>query len=297
MKTHEHKGWKLISLSLRYSVLTAIALIFILPILFMVFSSLKSDVDLLRDTSSFRAFLPVGEISLDNYTSAYSRVPIMTFLGNSIFVTAVTVVLGLVVNSMAAYSFAILRWRAKNSILSVILATFIVPFETFAIPLLLIVNSLPWINLGPQGIEVTQGWLNSLHVQIIPFIASAFQIFLFYSFFKDLPFEIIEAARMDGANSFQIYWRIVIPLSGPVIATATILRILDMWNQFLWPNMVVQSEAYRPVMVGLQYFFQLNVVWGEIMAYLSTLTIPVLIIYLVLQRSFIESIATTGVKG
>ena len=281
----------------RYIVLIVIAMIFVLPILFMIFSSLKPDQQLLRDTSSMRAFLPVGDISLQNYQDAFERVPVGIFIRNSLVVTGVTVGLGLIVNSMAAFSFAYLRWRAKNSIFSVILATFIVPFETFAIPLLLIVSALPWISIGGGGVEITQGWLNSIHVQIIPWIASSFQIFLFYSFFKELPGELIEAARIDGANVFQIYWRIIMPISGPVIATATILRVLDMWNQFLWPLMVVQAEEYRPVMVGLQYFFQLNTPWGEIMAYLSTLTIPVLIIYLLLQRTFVESIAATGVKG
>ncbi len=281
----------------RYTLLSIIALVFILPILFMVFSSLKPEEQLLRDTSSVRAFLPLGELTFKNYEDAFERVPILTFIGNSVFVTATTVLLGLVVNSMAAFSFALLRWRAQHTVFAIILATFIVPFETIAIPLLLLVNRLPWLSIGVDGIAMTEGWLNTLHVQIIPWIVSSFQIFLFYSFFKDLPRELVEAARIDGANSFQIYWRIIIPISGPVIATATILRIIDMWNQFLWPLMVVQSEAVRPVMVGVQYFFQLDTAWGEIMAYLSTLTIPVLIIYLSLQRTFIESIASTGVKG
>ena len=89
----------------------------------------------------------------------------------------------------------------------------------------------------------------------------------------------------------------IVPVSGPVFATVTILTVLPMWNQYLWPIMVVQSESYRPVMVGLQYFFQLNVAWGEIMAYLSTITIPVLLVFLGLQRAFIESIASSGIKG
>ncbi len=277
----------------QYALLVILAFVFVFPIVFMIVSSLKPDLQLLRDTSSLNAFLPIGDISLNNYTAAFSRVPMPQFIFNSVFVTTTTVLLGLVVNSMAAFSFALLRWKAKNSILAVIIATFIVPFETIAIPLLLVVNVLPWF--GPQGL--TQGWLNSLHVQIIPFIASSFQIFLFYQFFKDLPQELMEAARIDGANSFQIYWRVIVPVAGPVFATAAILRFLDMWNQYLWPLMVVQSEQYRPVMVGLQYFFQLNIAWGEVMAYLSTITIPVLVLYLLLQRAFIESIASTGVKG
>jgi multiple sugar transport system permease protein len=276
-----------------YALLIILALVFVFPIIFMLVSSLKPDLQLLRDTSSIRAFLPIGDISLNNYTAAYERVPIARFLFNSVLVTTITVVLGLLINSMAAFAFAMLKWRGRNTILSVIIASFIIPFETIAIPLLLIVNVLPFF--GAEGLTI--GWLNTHHVQIVPFLVSAFQIFLFYQFFKDLPAELIEAARIDGATAFQTYLRVIMPVSGPVLATAAILRFLDMWNQYLWPLMVVQSEEYRPVMVGLQYFFQLDIAWGEIMAYLSTITIPVLILYLALQRAFIESIATTGVKG
>jgi len=276
-----------------YLVLTLVALIFIFPIVFMTVSSLKPETQLLRDSGSFRAFLPVGSISLDNYGFAFDRAPIARFLFNSIFITASTVFLGMLVNSMAAYSFAILKWKGKTIILSIIIATFIIPFETIAIPLLLLVNKLPWFGL--EGFTI--GWMNSYHVQIIPFLAYSFQIFLFYQFFREVPDDFVEAARIDGAGWFLIYWKMVIPISGPVFATAAILRFLDMWNQFLWPKMVVQSEEFRPVMVGLQYFFQLDIAWGEVMAYLSIITLPVLIFYLALQRAFIESIASTGIKG
>ncbi|TIP79629.1 MAG: carbohydrate ABC transporter permease, partial [Mesorhizobium sp.] len=122
-------------------------------------------------------------------------------------------------------------------------------------------------------------------------------IFLFVQYFKGLPGELIEASRVEGASWWQVYYRVVMPLSGPVLATAAILKFLVMYNQYLWPLIVVQQENYRPVMVGLGYFFQLNVAWGEVMAYLTLITVPVLIFYLFLQRAFIASIASTGVKG
>ncbi|MFP4394695.1 MAG: carbohydrate ABC transporter permease [Anaerolineales bacterium] len=277
----------------RYIVLSLIGLIFIFPIVFMVVSSLKPDLQLLKDSSSLRAFLPVGDISLTNYREAFQRAPTAHFIFNSVMVTSTTVILGLIVNSMAGFALSILHWKGRSIILTVIIATFIVPFETIAIPLLLIASRLPWISL--EGF--TQGWLNTYHVQIIPFIANSFSIFLFVQFFKGLPEEIVEAARIDGASWFQIYRQIIIPVSGPVFSTVTILTFLPMWNQYLWPIMTLQEEKYRPVMVGLQYFFQLNVAWGEVMAYLSTITIPVLILYLMLQSTFVESIATSGVKG
>ncbi|OHC57548.1 MAG: sugar ABC transporter permease [Rhodobacterales bacterium RIFCSPHIGHO2_02_FULL_62_130] len=280
-------------LATRYAVLTLIAVIFVFPLVFMLMSSLKPDQQLLADTASLRAFLPVGDISFDNYTAAFQRAPVALFILNSVIVTGVTVVLSLLFCSMAAFSFVFIGWKGRDVALSIILATLIVPFETIAIPLLLIASKLPW--LGLEGF--TTGWLNSYRVQIIPFIADGLTIFLFVQYFKDLPGELIEAARVEGASWVQIYRRIVMPLAGPVLATAAILKFLVMYNQYLWPLMVVQDEGYRPVMVGLQYFFQLNIAWGEVMAYLSLITVPVLAFYLYLQKAFIASIASTGVKG
>lgn len=282
------------SLVLRYAVLILIAAIFIFPLVFMVMSSLKPDAQLLRDTASIRAFLPVGDISLDNYFAAFRRAPIALFVFNSVLVTGITVASALLVGSLAAFAFTFLNWYGRDVIFTIILATLILPFETIAIPLLLEVNSLPWMTM--QG-PVT-GWLNSYHVQIIPWIGDGLTIFLFVQYFKDLPKELIDAARIDGASWMQIYWKVIMPISGPVIATAAILKFLIMYSQqYLWPLLVTQSEEYRPVMVGLQYFFQLNTAWGEVMAYLSIITVPVLVFYLFLQRAFISSIAATGLKG
>jgi multiple sugar transport system permease protein len=259
----------------------------------MVVSSLKPDAQLLRDTSSFNAFLPVGDVSLDNYFGAFQRAPVGLFVFNSIFVTVITVIGSLFLCSMAAFSFAFLQFRGKSIVLSIIIATLIVPFETIAVPMLMVVNSLPWIG----GNGISWGWLNTYHVQIVPFLADALTIFLFVQFFRDLPKELIEAARLDGASWFEVYRLVIVPISGPVFATAAILKFLAMYNQYLWPLMVTQSEQFRPVMVGLQYFFQLNTAWGEVMAYLSMITLPVLAFYLFLQRAFITSIASTGIKG
>lgn len=290
MVSAENRGLRL---AVRYAVLTLVAIIFIFPLLFMVMSSLKPQAQLLADTSSLRAFLPVGDISLQNYTDAFRRAPVVTFMINSVLVTGITVLLSLAVCSLAAFSFAFLEWKGRGVILSVILATLIIPFETIAIPLLLMVSQLPWI--GWTGLEF--GWLNTYRVQIIPWVADGLTIFLFVQYFRDLPRELIEAARVEGATWFQVYWRVVMPLAGPVIATAAILKFLVMYNQYLWPLIVVQQESVRPVMVGLGYFFQLNTAWGEVMAYLTVITLPVLAFYLVLQRAFIASIASTGVKG
>ena len=278
----------------RYLLLGFIACVFVLPIVFMIVSSLKPDLQLLTDTSSVRALLPVGDVSFDNYFLAAERAPIWLFIFNSVFITATTLVFSLFLASVAAFSFVFIEWRGKSVVLAIVIATYILPFETVAVPLLLLVNNLPWIS--SEGI--TWGWLNSYQVQIIPWIVRALEIFLFVQYFRDLPKDLVEAARVDGSSWFQVYYKVVMPLSGPVIATVAILKFLEMYNnQFIWPIMVVQAEEYRPIMVGLQYFFQLNTAWGEIMAYLTIITVPVLIFYLMLQKAFIASIASTGVKG
>jgi multiple sugar transport system permease protein len=276
---------------------TVLALFFVFPIVFMFVSSLKPDDQIFADLSSPRAFLPVGDISLDNYQSVFDTVPAWRFLANSIGISVLTVVLGILVNSLAAFALSRMQWRGRGFVLAAIIATLVVPFETFALPLLWWVNQLPWLVVQDGQPLWTFGWLDSYRVQIIPFIANAFSIYLYYSYFSTIPRELDEAARVDGAGWFRIYRSIIMPLSGPATATVAILTFLPAWNQFLWPLMAVQSEDLRPVMVGVQYFFQLNVAWGAMMAYATLITIPVLVLFLSFQRAFIGSIASSGVKG
>nr|WP_211262557.1 carbohydrate ABC transporter permease [Nitriliruptor alkaliphilus] len=277
--------------------MSLLAVFFVFPIVFMVVASFKPDGQLLRDVSSFRAFVPYGDLSLDNYTGVFARVPAGRFIFNSLLVSTVTVALGLFVNSLAGFALSRLTFRGSKVVLTALIATLIIPFETIAVPLLLVVSKLPWLALEGGVPVLTRGWLNTYHVQILPFVANAFAVFLFAQSFKSIPKDLDEAARVDGASSFQIYRRIIVPLSGPTFATVAILTFLPIWNAYLWPLMVTQSSEIRPVMVGLQYFFQLDVAWGEIMAYLSMITVPVLVIFLAFQRAFIESIAASGVKG
>jgi multiple sugar transport system permease protein len=270
---------------------------FAAPMVFMFMSSFKPDAQIFRDIPGWRAFFPVGDLSLNNYRGVFERVPFSQFLFNSIFVSLITVGLGLFINSLAAFGLSRLRWRGQKFVLAAIIATLIVPFETFALPLVWWVNKLPWLEFNDFTPALTTGWLDTYRVQILPFVASAFSIYLFYQYFTSIPTELDEAARVDGAGWFRIYRSVVMPLSGPAIATVAILTFLPMWNAYLWPLMVIQSEELRPVMIGIQYFQQLETSWGQIMAYASMITVPILILFLAFQRSFINSIASAGVKG
>jgi multiple sugar transport system permease protein len=251
----------------------------------MLISSIKAnETQVLSDMSSLYAFVPRGEVSLQNYRDVFNAMSFGRFMFNSVFVVGVMVAGGLVINSLIAYALARLRFRGRSLLLGVIIALIIIPFEAVAVPLLLTVNRF--------------GWLESYHVQIIPFVADAFSIFLFYQFFIGLPKELEEAALVDGASLFRIYWQIIIPLSRPVFATVAILQFLTHWGDFLWPLMVTRGVEYRPLPIAMQQFFTIDPkVWGDIMAFASMITIPVLIVFLLFQKWFVQSVATSGVKG
>lgn len=282
---------------LSYVALTFFAVVFLFPLVFMFVSSLKPDAQILTDARSLDAFLPVGDISLANYRDVFDRVPVARFMLNSVLITTLIVVLGLVVNSMCGFALSRLEWKGRGAVLAVVIATLIVPFETIAIPMVYWVSKLPTLVFEGAVPKYDFGWLNTYQVQIIPFIANAFSIFLFTQYFSTIPKSLDEAARIDGAGWFTIYRKIVVPLAGPAFATVAILTFLPAWNSYLWPLMVVQEESLRPVMVGMQYFFQLNPAWGEVMAYTTLITLPVLIVFLSFQRAFVSSVAASGVKG
>lgn len=286
-----------ISVTISYLLLSVLTLVFVLPILFMLVSSFKGAEAIFEDLRSWRAFVPVGALSLDNIQYVFARGSFQKYAVNSVIITLVTVLLSILINSMAAFALARLKWPGRRQVLALVVSILIIPFEAIAIPLLMLVSEVPGLHFGADGIRLTDSLFNTHLVQILPFVASPFTVFLFYQFFRDLPGELDEAARLDGATPFQIYWKIVMPLSRPVIATVAILQFLAMWNQYLWPIMVVQSAEVRPVMPGIQEFFNRTPAWGQIMAYASLVTLPVLAVFAIFQRWFIQSVASSGVKG
>ena len=175
--------------------LTAVFLmtIFSFPLIFMVMSSFKGKYQIFEDLRSWRAFLPVGDVSLNQYFGVFSRTPVLTFFTNSIIVSFLVVGLGLFVNSLAAFAIARLKFRGQGFLLGFLIATLIVPFETIALPMLFMVNKLPYIYWD-GGLQFQQGWLNSYSVQIVPFIASGFSIFLFVQYFRTIPRELDASA-------------------------------------------------------------------------------------------------------
>jgi multiple sugar transport system permease protein len=153
------------------------------------------------------------------------------------------------------------------------------------------VNQFPWFDGSTT-------WIDSYQIQIIPFIADAFSIFLFYQFFMDIPKAFEETALVDGASRWHIYWHIIVPLSRPVFATVAIWLILTHLGDFLWPLLATRGDTYRPLMVGMLAFFnQAPLRWGDVMAFASMIVIPVLIMFLLFQKWFLRSAASTGIIG
>jgi multiple sugar transport system permease protein len=276
---------------LTYLAMTLLAIFFLFPIVFMLVSSFKnSETQVVTDMSSLYAFIPRGDLGIQNYFDVFGQLEFGRLMLNSTLIMLVTVLSGLLINSMIAYALARLRFKGRGVLLGIVVALIIVPFEAVAVPLLLLVNRLPWFGAST--------WLNSYHVQIIPFIADAFSIFLFYQFFINIPKDLEEAALVDGASLFRIYWSIVLPLSRPIFATVAILQALASWNRFMWPLIVTRGVEVRPLTVGMQSFFgQDPRLWGDLMAFASMITIPVLIIFLLFQKWFVQSVASTGIKG
>lgn len=283
---------KMLRLSINYIIMILLAVFFLFPIVFMLISSVKnSEMQVVGDMGSLKAFLPVGDIGLQNYRDVFANLDFGSLMFNSVLIMLFTVILGLLINSMFAYALARLRFKGRNLLLGIVVALIIIPFEAVAVPLLLVVNKLPWFGGATT-------WLDSYHVQIIPFVADAFSIFLFYQFFITLPKDLEEAALVDGAGLMRIFWSIVVPLSRPIYATVAILQALFTWNRFMWPLMVTRGPEVRPLTVGIQSFFgQDPRLWGDLMAFAAMITIPVLIVFLLFQKWFVQSVARTGIKG
>lgn len=272
------------SLIIQYILMVILAVFFLFPLVFMLVAAFKEDASILPDSDTIKAFIPEPNVGLDNFTSAAERANVWRVFLNSVVISSSIVGLGLIVNSLFGYALARLRFRGRNVLVASIVGLIIIPFEALAVPLLFITAEL--------------GWLDTYHVQILPFIANPLFIYLFYTFFLNVPVSLEEAARVDGAGPVRTFVAVVAPLARPAYATMAILGFLFSWGQFLWPVMVTRGVGVRPLPLGIGVFQSTPPVqWGDIMAYAALMTLPLLIIFLIFQRHFVQGVASSGVKG
>lgn len=275
--------------SLLLKIVAITVAVFVLAPLFLMFATaFKSDEQqILRDFGNANAFwVSPWDMSLDNFREVLNNTtfPVLRYMRNSGIIVASIVVIGIFVNSLAAFALARMNFKGRNLVVLLVITLIIVPTESVAIPLLLMMAKV--------------GWVDSFKAQIVPFIAHPFSIFLFYQFFAAIPKDLDEAAYVDGASRWRIYWSVIMPLSLPTIATVAILQSLEYWNAYLWPLMVTRGSNVRPVSLALAQFFGTPPpIWGDVMAFSVLMSLPILVIYLAFQRFFIQSAIGSGIKG
>ncbi|MBJ7220961.1 MULTISPECIES: carbohydrate ABC transporter permease [unclassified Brenneria] len=270
---------------IKYLLISVLALTIAVPLMMMVTISLNPDnTDILRSMGGWRAFIP-RHFSLDNYAAilADTNHPFGRYIFNTALITAVTLTLSLLINSAAAFSLAWGQGKHRAALLALIVALLAIPGETLVLSQLFIVSRV--------------GILDTYLVQIIPCVANAFFIFLFYQFFSRIPRDLIDAARVDGFSLFRTWLNVGLPLSKPVFVTVATLQFLGSWNSYLWPIMVTRGPEVRPLSVAMSAYFGSNqLYWGNIMAFAVMMALPVMLFFLLVQRHFIASITGSAVK-
>ncbi len=227
--------------------------------------------------------LPVAPSSA-NFLYVLTEVPFLKYLGNTFFISAVVTVVALFFHTMAGYALARLRFPGRETIFVLIFSTFLVSLPVIIVPLFILVRSM--------------GLLNTYAGVILPSIFHAFGIFLLRQYYLSLPRELEEAALIDGASYWRIYWSVVLPLSKPIIASLAVLFFLANWNSFLWPLTVASDKDLWVVQIGIANFrSQYSTSWNYIMAASTIVATPMLILFVIFQRQIMESIKTSGIKG
>lgn len=251
------------------------------PFLWMVLGSLKPETDFLQNPPTF---LP-SVATTGNYGRLFDQLDFPRFFFNSSFIALAVTVGNLVFCPMLGYALAKLEWRGKRPIMALVLATLMVPAGITLIPNFILMSNLGLVNTYP-GL-------------ILPFLAGPFGVFLMRQFMLGVPNELLEAARMDGANEFRIFWSVVMPIATPVLATLGILTFLGNWNSFLYPLVMATEPQMYTLPVALATFAtgQYQADHGMLMAGSVVLVVPVLIVFILFQRWITEGIATTGLKG
>ena len=257
-----------------------LALTMLVPFIWMISTSLMSEVEVYQ----FPPRLFPSELKWSNYSNALTLLPFGRFFFNTIVVTTIAVIGQLITCSMAAYAFARLRFKGRDSLFALFMSTMMVPSIVTLIPAYLIVAAF--------------GWMNTFWALFTPILTSVWGIFLLRQFFQTLPTSYEEAARLEGASEWTIYWRIILPLSRPALATLAVFAFMNTWKDFLWPLLVTTHNDMRTVEVGIAMFSSLQGTnWPYQMAAAVVVLLPILLLFLATQRYFIDGISLSGMKS
>jgi ABC-type glycerol-3-phosphate transport system permease component len=262
-----------------YAILAVVVLLSLYPFVMMVINSFKSDTEILVNPSALPKIW-----TLASYDSifTYHGGAWLNFV-NGVIIAGSSTLVAVVMTSMAAFAFAKYRFRGRDVIFTLLMLTLMVPSQITIPPLYILFARL--------------GWLNTLQVQIVPTVTSVFGLFMIRQYMLGIPNELLEAARIDGAGHWQVFWRIMMPVSAPILGAFAILHFLGVWNSYLWPLLVANDSKVQPIMVTLPNLTDPNLgflpVWGTIMAGCVLATLPILIVFIAFQDKFMAS-ATVG---
>ncbi|MEM6282419.1 MAG: carbohydrate ABC transporter permease [Chloroflexota bacterium] len=263
-------------------VLVVLGIFVSFPVILAILTSFKVPTDIINYPPTL--FPEVW--TLENYETAWTSQPLARYFVNSVVQTGIIVLFQIVFSILAAYAFSILEFPGRDLFFYLILGSLMVPFQLTFIPNFILISEL--------------GWANTYAGLTVPFLASAFGVFMLRQFFLTLPRDLYEAAKIDGASSWTYLWRVVVPLSKGSISAFGIFAFLSAWNQYLWPLIITNEPEMRTLQIGIRFFLfdqERGADWGGIMAATVIALLPTLLIFLVAQRQLVKGIATTGLKG
>lgn len=266
----------------QYGTMIVLVLIMLVPFLFMLGTSLKAKALILETPPK----LIPNPITLEGYAELVDRINLPLTMFNSLFVALVGTAGQVIVSAMAAFAFARIEWKGRSVVFVLYLATMMIPSVVLVVPQFILVRNL--------------GWMNSYAALIVPALFSAFGTFLLRQSFLTLPRDFEEAAFLDGASYFTIFWRIVLPLSQPALATLTVFSFMSLWNAYLWPLFVARKDSIMTlpvVLATLQGGPRALTEWNLVMAGAVISVLPILLVYIVAQRWFVRGVVSSGIKG
>lgn len=264
-----------------YLILFIITAIMIVPFLWMLSASLKSS----REVFIMDPFVWIPKVpKWENYTNIWTKIPLLKFVKNTVFLTIVVTFMQLFTSSFAAYSFAKLEFKNKNVVFLAYIATIAMPWQVYMVPQFIMMRSM--------------GLNDKLLAMICLQAFSAFGVFMMKQFYEGIPNDLCEAARIDGMNEYMIYAKVMLPLSKPALSTLTIFTVVSTWNDYLGPLIYLKTESKKTIQLGLKMFIgQYSSEYGLIMTGSIVSLVPIIIVFLILQKYFVEGVASTGLKG
>lgn len=261
-----------------------IALIFIAPLLFLFISAMKEETQLVGDMATMKAFVPYGTMNFDNYIAVFEKLDFFHYFRNTCLNALIQVAIGVFVNGMMGYALGMLEFKGSKLLVTLMIALTIIPTEAVVINRFMVTKDL--------------GLINTIWSLAVPNLATPMYVYLFYQHFRGMPKDLLEAAVIDGESYTGIFFKIMTPLSKPIYSTVAIMTLIRAWGDLLWPTLVTRDNTWRTLTQALRglddsvYTF-----WGQIFAFSAMMTLPLLILFIVFQKQFVQSVAMTGIKG